>query len=333
MNIPNRVASHRPCPVRRLLPVLIFTALLLTAGCQSHHAAQASTDTDAAPAATPPVDHPAFDSARAWTYLTAQCAMGPRVPNSRVHEECERYIVKELTPNVDKVVTQSFTYQDTHRNMLLKLTNIIGVINPNAAHKVMLFTHWDTRPTADEELDPVKRAKPIPGADDGASGTAILMELAHTFHEKRPDVGVILMFEDGEDWGPDDPEMYLGAKYFAANPGPYRPDYAILLDMVGDKNLQIHREKYSEVHDAAIDDKIWAAARELGYSNAFIDDTKYDMFDDHRPLVEAGIPAVDLIDFDYQWWHTLDDTPDKCSPTSLKIVGEVCARVVYQEKG
>jgi Zn-dependent M28 family amino/carboxypeptidase len=299
--------------------------IALAAGCQSHHAAQAAPS----PA---PVVHPSFDQDRAWRYLTTQCALGPRVPGSAVHEACKDYIVRELTPEVDKVETQEFTYNDTHRHKELHLTNIIGVINPTATRKVMLFTHWDTRPTADQELDAVNKARPIPGADDGASGTAVLLELAHTFHEKRPNVGVVLLFVDGEDWGPGEDAMYLGARYYADHPGDTRPQYAVLLDMIGDKNLQIHRERYSEEHQPEIDNKIWGAAKDLGYSNAFPNDTKYDISDDHEPLNNAGIPAVDLIDFDYPYWHMLSDTPDKCSPTSLKAVGEVCAKVIYDER-
>jgi glutaminyl-peptide cyclotransferase len=311
-------------PRRALHAAALTLALLIAGGCQSHPVAHASS-----PGA---VEFPAFDMDRAFGYLKAQCDFGPRVPNTQAHDDCRDYIIKELTPNVDKVDTQVFAYRDRKRGKRLMLTNIIGVINPTAAKKVMLFTHWDTRPTADQELDDVNKAKPIPGADDGASGTAVLLELARTFHDKHPDVGVILLFVDGEDWGPDDDNMYIGAKFFATHPGDYRPQYAILLDMIGDRNLQIHREHYSEEHQPEIDNKIWGAAKDLGYTTSFVNDTKYEITDDHQPMNDAGIPAVDLIDFDYPYWHTLADTPDKCSPVSLKTVGQVCARVIYQER-
>lgn len=312
----------------RLRRALLFAVLLLAvafaSGYQSHSAAQASTPATATP--------PAFDMNRAWTYLTTQCNFGPRVPNTTAHDECKDFIIKELTPMCDKVDTQEFAYRDRDRGKRLMLTNIIGVINPTASKKVMLLTHWDTRPTADQELDDVNKVKPIPGADDGASGTAVLLELAHTFHAQHPTIGVILLFVDGEDWGPDDDHMYIGAKFFAKNPGDYRPQYAILLDMVGDANLQIHREQNSEQLQPELDNKIWGVAQDLGYSNSFFNDAKYQINDDHMPLNDAGIPCVDIIDFDYPYWHTLSDTPDKCSPQSLKIVGQVCARVIYQER-
>ena len=328
---PNLTSSR----TRRALNAAGLTlALVIGTGCQQHPVAHAS-----AVASTPvpstkilaAADFPAFDIDRAYGYLKTQCAFGPRVPNSQAHDDCKDWIIKELTPNVDKVDTQAFFYRDRKRGKRLMLTNVIGVINPTASKKIMLFTHWDTRPTADQELDDVNKAKPIPGADDGASGTAVLLELAHTFHDKHPNVGVVLLFVDGEDWGPEDDNMYIGSKYFAAHTGDYRPQYAILLDMIGDKDLDIHREHYSEQHQPEIDNKIWGAAQELGYTTSFINDTKYEITDDHEPMNNAGIPAVDLIDFDYPYWHMLSDTPDKCSPMSLRTVGQVVARVIYKE--
>jgi glutaminyl-peptide cyclotransferase len=304
--------------VKAVHSVLMALGLVALSGCHSNHAV-----------AQAPVVHEAFDGGRAFGYLKAQCDFGPRVPNTPAHEKCKDYIIKTIQPYCDKVDTQTFQWVDNHRHVTLNLTNIIGVINPTAPTKVMLFTHWDTRPTADQELDAAAKKQPIPGADDGASGTAIEMELAKTFHDKRPNVCIELLFVDGEDWGPDDAEMYLGAIHFAKNPGAYKPEYAILLDMVGDKNLQIHREVTSETAHPEIDDKVWQAAKDLGYSAQFPDDTKYTMTDDHDAFLNEKIPAIDLIDFDFPYWHTLADTPDKCSPQALKIVGETMARVVY----
>jgi glutaminyl-peptide cyclotransferase len=309
--------------------------LLLSSGCQTHHAAAQSTPIAAA-APSAPVAPPAFDADRAYAFLVAQCDMGTRVPNTPPHEVCKQYIIKEITPYVDKVDTQDFVFNDPDRHKRLLLTNIIGVINPTAPRKVLLFTHWDTRPTADQDLEPSNKFKPIPGADDGASGTAVLIELARTFHATRPKVGVVLLFVDGEDWGSypslSDDHMYLGARHFAADPGPYRPNYAILLDMIGDKNLQVHRERTSEDVHPEINDKVWSAAADLGYTDAFPNDVKYQMGDDHDTFNDHGIPAIDLIDFDYPYWHTLQDTPDKCSPHALQVVGQVVARVVYLEQ-
>ena len=285
---------------------------------------------DSAP--RPATGGPPFDGEHAFTLLKKQCDFGPRVPNTKGHEQCLAFLENELSPYADKVERQHFTFSDTSRHERLDLTNIIGVINPNATRKILLLTHWDTRPTADQEIDPDKKKMPIPGADDGASGTAVLLELARNLHRKRPDIGVVLLFVDGEDWGPGDDKMYLGARYFAQHPGVYRPDYAILLDMIGDDKLDVYREKSSQELHPDINDKVWKAAADLGYGVQFPDQVKYQITDDHDPLNAAGIPTVDLIDFDYAYWHTLDDTPDKCRPESLKVIGDVMQKVIYDEK-
>ena len=230
---------HQP---RLCLPALPLARLPAPpAHCRLPHASRSSRPRRPR---RPAPSHSAFDGDRAFADLNAQCDLGPRPPGSAAHEKCRAYILKQLTPYVDKVDTQAFTFHDPDRHVTLHLTNIIGVINPHGRKKVMLFTHWDTRPTADQDLD--HKDKPIIGADDGASGTAALLELARVFHAKRPTVGVVLLFVDGEDWGPGEDKMYLGARHFAQHPGAYKPDYAILLDMIGDKDLNIYREVNSQ---------------------------------------------------------------------------------------
>lgn len=308
----------------RCWPILLLPLLLFT-GCRTHSQSVAPV---ASP--SPPAARSAFDGARAFADLTAQCDLGPRPPGSAAHEKCKAYILKQLTPNVDKADAQNFAFHDSARRVTLHLTNIIGVINPAAKKKILLYTHWDTRPTADQDLD--HKDRPIVGADDGASGTATLLELARVFHAQKPTVGVVLLFVDGEDWGPGEDKMYLGSLYFARHPGVYKPDYAILLDMIGQKDLHIHREQESQDVHPEINDKIWAAAAALGYGAQFPDSLQGEIIDDQIPFNDAGIPAVDLIDFDYADWHTLGDTADKCSPQSLKAVGDVMAKVVGDEK-
>ncbi|HEX5324329.1 MAG TPA: M28 family peptidase, partial [Capsulimonadaceae bacterium] len=272
--------------------VSLFTLLVFT-GCHSP-----ARQGRLSPASVAHADGgvPAFDGAQAFTFLTDQCAMGPRVPNKKAHDVCQEYIIKQLRPYVDAVGTQNFDWQDNHRHVKLHLTNIFGVINPSASQKIMICAHWDTRPTADEDFDVENREKPIPGADDGASGVAVLLELARIFHSQRPKTGVILAFWDGEDWGPDDPEMYLGARYFAKHPGPYKPNKSILLDMIGQEGLVIPREQYSQDHFPALDDEVWNAAHSLGYTTQFPDAVKYQIYDDQIPLGDAGVPSIDLID-------------------------------------
>ncbi len=327
---------------RLRVPLVLGLAALLT-GCQSTSSAPPAPSV-AVPA--PPVPAPApkspFDGARAYILLKAQCDFGPRPPRSSAHEKCKQLIVKELTPFADSVDTQEWTWRDTDRKVTLPLTNIIGVINPSGKKTVCLFTHWDTRPTADQELEVADKKKPIIGANDGASGVAVLLELARVFHAKKPDVRVVLLFVDGEDWGPGEEKMYLGALHFAAHPGRYKPDWAILLDMIGDKDLTVWRELSSEIRHPELNDKVWGAAQALGYTSEFPavfvtpdgrqSPTKWQISDDHDAFFKYNIPAIDLIDFDYASWHTTHDTADKCSAASLKVVGDVVAKVVYDEK-
>jgi Zn-dependent M28 family amino/carboxypeptidase len=270
-----------------------------------------------------------FDAARAFADLQKQVAFGPRVPGTTGHTNTRDWLVEQFRPHVDTVKLQNL--ERTFDGKTLPMSNIVAEINPQAAKKVMLCAHWDTRPTADLEIDPAKRKLPIAGANDGASGVAVLLELARLFKAKRPGVGVQIVLFDGEDYGPDGDRMYLGAKHYAKNPALPKPAYAILIDMIGDKDLNIFREQHSENNAPEINDKVWKAAEALGVKQ-FRYGVRYAVEDDHIPLQEAGWKAIDLIDFDYAPWHTLDDTVDKCAPASLKAVGDVLAKVVYDEK-
>jgi len=316
------------------LPAALAAAALLLSGCRAQTASPPpSTPTaQAAPAAPVGTGGPAFDGARAFGMLKAQCDFGPRKPGTLPHEKCKSYLLAQLAPFVDKVVTQTWTFHDNARHVTLPLTNILGIINPQAKKKILLLTHWDTRPTADQELDAANKQKPILGADDGASGTAVLLELARALHKQKPTVCVELLFVDGEDWGPGEDKMYLGAIHFASNPGEWRPDYAILLDMIGDKGLTVYREKSSQMLNPALNNTVWADAGLLGYRAQFPDAAKWQISDDHDTFNAHGIPAIDLIDFDYAYWHTLGDTPDKCSPQSLKVIGDVMEKVIYDAR-
>ena len=307
-----------------LLILLLTTFPLWPVACHSQVPADAP-----APAGPPSI--PDFDSANSFSMLEQQCTFGPRVPNTEAHAECEQYIIQQLKPYVDSTVLQNFKYHDTSRDVTLNLTNILGVINPGGTDKILLCAHWDSRPTADQDFDISNRNKPIPGADDGASGVAVLLELAKVFHVTRPKAEVILAFWDAEDWGPDDPHMYLGADYFSEHPGILMPNKAVLIDMIGNKGVTIPKEQYSAMHVAALQNEVYADAASLGYSAQFPNTQGFDITDDHVPMNEAGIPTVDLIDFNYAYWHTLQDTPDKCSPDSLNIVGRTLELFVYDQ--
>lgn len=290
---------------------------------------------------TPQNAAPSFDAARAFADLEKQVKFGPRVPGTDGHVACRDWLVSELKKSCGDASRQDFRVRFPALRggvaTYLNLSNIYARINPDATTQVLLCAHWDTRPTADEEKEAEKRKLPIPGANDGASGVAVLLELARMFAVKKPGIGVQFVLFDGEDYGPGDDRMYLGARQYARTPALPVPQYAILLDMVGKKNLSIPRELRSEVVARDVNDKIWKAAAELKipqFNSKVGHSYQGDVVpidDDHMFLQEAGWKAVDLIDMDYAEWHTLADAPDKCSPASLKAVGDVLAKVIYDE--
>jgi glutaminyl-peptide cyclotransferase len=273
---------------------------------------------------------PKFDGKEAFDYLMDQCDLGPRNPGSEGHERCKKYLLDKLTQYTNLVKTQEFVYQDISQNKKLELTNIIASFYPEKKQRILLCAHWDTRPFADRDPDSSLREKPILGANDGGSGVAVLLEIARIISQKRPKWGVDMILFDGEDYGPEDEleKFCLGSKYFAKSKGEYKPKFGILLDMVGDKDLNIYKEGYSTRYAKEVVDLVWDKARKLQVG-CFHDSTKYDMYDDHVPLLEAGIPCIDLIDFDYPYWHTTQDTPDKCSAESLQKIGEVLIEILY----
>lgn len=279
-------------------------------------------------------DHPAFSAERAWAHLQRQVAFGPRVPGTPGHQAQLQWMEAYLRERADTVIVQPFTHV-TSAGDTLRMSNLFARFAPEQADRILLVAHWDTRPTADQSPDPADRDQPIPGANDGASGTAVLLELAELFRRQPPPVGVDLLLVDGEDYGPGEPDMYLGAKYFARNlPPGYAPLYGVLLDMVGDQNPRFPVEGNSAQLAPEVVQRVWGTAAELGYGDVFVDETSFPISDDHLPLNEAGIRTVDVIDFDYgpgnRFWHTPRDVPANTSAESLRIVGEVIAALVYR---
>lgn len=274
---------------------------------------------------------PQFDGSEAFRHLMEQCSFGPRNPGSEGHETCKKYLLDKLAGYTNLVRKQQFVYQDTTQKINLELTNIIASFYPEENQRILLCAHWDTRPIADEDPDSSLRGKPILGANDGASGVAVLLEMAKIISQRKPKWGVDIIFFDGEDYGPegDLDKFCLGSKYFAKNKGDYKPGLGILLDMIGDKDLKIYKDGYSARYANKIVDLVWNTAHELGI-DCFNDSSKYYIYDDHIPLLEVGIPCIDLIDYDYPYWHTTQDTPDKCSPESLQKIGEVLIEVLYR---
>lgn len=271
---------------------------------------------------------PAFDQQRAFADLEYQVDAGYRVPGSAVHRQVRDWLQEQLAAQSDEVHLQPFTHKLGGRDV--EMWNIIalfpGTGGEDAEH-VLLAAHWDTRPTADKETDPLLQKKPIPGANDGASGVAVLLEIARQLKANPIERTVEIVLFDGEDYGPKIDNMLLGAKYYAANLPKKRADWGVLLDMVGDRDLQIYREPNSDLYARKVNGRIFNAAKMLNFSGAvgipgfYNSPGKYNITDDHIPINEAGIPMVDVIDFDYPPWHTLQDNVEQCDPQSLFIVG------------
>jgi Zn-dependent M28 family amino/carboxypeptidase len=299
-----------PCPTRRpKLLLLTWTALSLVAaaGCGS----------------------PAFDGDLAFEYLERQCRFGPRPPGSDAHGLTRDWLVEVLTEHADEVSVQQFTVLRSDSSEVA-LSNVIASFRMDARERVLFGAHWDTRPVA--ELDPVEsnRGKPIPGANDGASGVAVLLGLAAMMSERAPSIGVDLVFFDGEDGGNGGgfDQYCVGSTVFASRMGDYVPSYAVVVDMVGDSDLSIPIEQNSLTACPSVVRTVWDAAARVG-ATSFSEETGTAMFDDHIPLIQVGVPSALIIDFDYDHWHTLQDTPDKCSPESLREVGAVLAELIY----
>ena len=265
-----------------------------------------------------------FSADNAWKHLIAQCDLGPRPPGTTSHLKCRDLILDHVTKYCDEPRLQPFRHFWSRDGKPYQMWNVIGEQNwKNAKVRVVLLAHWDTRPTADQEPDAANRRKPILGANDGASGVAVLLELMRVMKGRNPDLGIQYLFVDGEDLGPDLDEMFLGARHYAKNLPSPRPQYGILLDMIGDKDLSVPIEYNSYVAARSVINALYRHAATVGLKSAFPNVVGQAIEDDHLSLIEAGIPTVDLIDFTYPSWHTLEDTPDKCSPESLGKVGKL----------
>ncbi|MBS1720952.1 MAG: M28 family peptidase [Armatimonadetes bacterium] len=272
---------------------------------------------------------PTFDQAAAWKVLTTQCDFGPRVPGTPGHLKCRDYLVETFKKSCDSVKTVELTH-NWSKGKKVTMWNIVATQNwEKATTRVVLLAHWDTRPTADQEESAAKRKQPILGANDGASGVAVLAELARAADFPKS-VGIAYILTDGEDLGPSLEEMFLGAKHIVqsrANTKQYFgdnvPNYGILLDMIGDKSLRIPVEPNSAYYAPKLMGAFYDHAAKIGLGSTFPKVYGPSIEDDHICLNDAGIPVIDLIDFDYEPWHTLGDTVDKCSAESLGKVGKM----------
>jgi Zn-dependent M28 family amino/carboxypeptidase len=262
-----------------------------------------------------------FVGQRAYADVQTQVAFGERTPGSDGHAKVQAWMRAELESAGWQVEIQ------TSEALGHPIENLVAR-RGDESPQIIIGAHYDTRMFADQDPDPLQRTSFVPGANDGASGVAVLLELARTLPEDA--VPVWLVFFDAEDNGRiEDWDWILGSREFVKN-NPVQPRAVVIVDMIGDADLNIYKERNS---NPELTDEIWDVAKGLGYGDKFISEYKYSMFDDHTPFLEAGLPAVDIIDFDYPYWHTIQDTPDKVSAESLEAVGRTVWTWITQQSG
>ena len=294
---------------------------------------------------------PVFNSDSAFAFVKRQVDFGPRIPNTKAHQAAGDYFIKELTRLGAQVQVQAFE-QETFDGQVLKLRNVVAAFNPAEKKRILLAAHWDTRPWSDKDKE--KSNDAFSGANDGASGVGVLLEIARVMSTNTPpDVGIDIILFDGEDWGerfnqPDVPlpeDLHdwwcLGSQYWSKNKhkANYSAYFGILLDMVGAKNAQFHREGYSLEFAPSIVDKVWNTAERLGYSHVFVKANQAGITDDHLFVNQIGkIPMIDVVQFEPgigffgEFHHTQKDNMELISKETLKAVGQTVLDVVYREE-
>ena len=328
--------------------VIPFLALALTGAVACGNSKKAD-DTQATEKKTA-VKAPAFDADSAYAYIKAQTDFGPRVPNTQAHRNCGEYLAKQLETFGAKVYNQ-YADLEAWDGTLLKARNIIGAYKPENKKRVMLCAHWDSRPYADYDADEKNHKKPIDGANDGASGVGVLLEIARQIQKQAPEIGIDIIFFDAEDYGTPAwhtgsykaHDWCLGSQYWGRTPHVqgYFARYGILLDMVGGKGGTFYYEPYSYRTARKETKKIWKKAHELGYGNHFIMEEGSEVTDDHVYVNQlARIPCVDIINYDPSsgtssfgpTWHTVNDNISNIDRNTLKAVGQTVMDVIYNEK-
>lgn len=313
-------------------------------GCNDNHPNQSHTQTD-----RPVSPASAFEKDSAYAYVARQVAFGPRTPGSEAHARCADYLYAVLAGYADTVMRQPFEAErwDGHP---MQGVNLIASFAPEKARRVLLAAHWDSRPYADRETDPAWRHKPIDGANDGASGVGVLLEVARVLSTHPQAVGVDIVFFDLEDAGRPDFEPYKpgdeatwckGAQHWATHPHVpgYTAVYGILLDMVGNRQPMFAQEATSYYYAADILDKVWRVAAESGYGAVFVPNRTGGIIDDHLFINRmTGIPMIDIIHKDFgtstgffPQWHTLQDNMAQIDPNTLEIVGKTVLETLYRE--
>ena len=322
--------------------VLVFMAFaLLFLSCQND-VKQPAKETPTVTKIDIPI--PRFNRDSAYQYVARQVAFGPRVPNTTAHTSTKEYLAESLKRNGAKVIEQNFAAQ-AYTGTTLNGTNIIGQYNPDAPKRIILAAHWDSRHISDNDPDTSKHGEQVDGADDGASGVGVLLEVARHLNNLPEHMGVDIIFFDAEDHGDpnggNDYSWGLGSQHWAKNlhTNGYKAKYGILLDMVGGENPRFRKEGYSMGNAPNLVNKVWKMAKEMGYGNYFVDERIGVITDDHRMVMEfAQIPMIDIINTPndqspvfVNHWHTTNDNMDNISKKTLGAVGQIMLAVTFNE--
>ncbi len=323
--------------------LLLLSAVLLAVSCNSCQSSKSTV-----PLEPYTQRSPVFDADSAYGHVETQVAFGPRVPGTAAHTACGDWLVAKLTGYGAQVQEQRAEVTP-YDGQNLSIRNIIAAFFPDKEKRVLLFAHWDSRPFADEETDPQKRQQPIAGADDGASGVGVLLEIARHLQMQPTEVGVDIVFFDLEDWGPpaysDDwvegDWWCVGSRYWSEQPHVegYRAAYGILLDMVGAAGATFPKEGYSTQYASNVVEKVWATATKLGYRNYFIPKQGGYITDDHLPVNQHHrAPSINVINLKSDTrtgfgvhWHTRNDDMRNIDRASLKAAGQTVMEVIYSE--
>ncbi|MBQ9821671.1 MAG: M28 family peptidase [Muribaculaceae bacterium] len=319
--------------MRMTLLYIVLAAIMAACGSTGTSTTSDTNSSDTATSAAQAI-RKAFDGEGAYALTRQQCDFGPRVPGTPAHAKCAEWLESTLKGSCDTVMVQTGTVQ-TATEGKMGIKNIIGIINPEASQRLLLLAHWDTRPWADNDPDASNHSKPVMGANDGASGVGVLLQLASQLKAENPTIGVDIVLVDAEDMGEDDNEESwgLGTQYWVQHPHVkgYKPLFGILLDMVGASDATFTREYYSTQYAGGFVDLVWKCAA----GSHFINAQGGAVTDDHVFVNRAGIPCVDIIDLRSDSptgfcpeWHTINDTMGAIDPATLAQVGQTLLNVI-----
>ena len=274
-----------------------------------------------------------FNGDTALGYVRTFMEFGPRVPGTEAHKRAGDWIASAMRQRADTVYEQTWTHK-TQSGATIPLRNIVARFRPMAEERLLYVTHWDSRPIAEKSSTDAEKKMPTPGANDGGSGVGLFLSLGDVLKSTPPTIGVDLVFVDGEDYGTFTPDVdvLLGSTYFASNlpSANYQPLFGIVWDMIGHDNLRIEQEGHSLNKAPEVVERVWRTAADMGYGNVFVPSATFEITDDHLPLLNKGLRVIDVIDIEYAHHHTINDTVDKVSARSLKIVGDVAWKLTQR---